>query len=128
MDTTRNVVLEAWMAEHGYSSNSLADDVNMALDRLTGRPGGLDGSSVRGWKAGRVLWPKSATRKALEDVSGLPAVALGYVPRVSVVERPPWSAACPWAPRTFSVSPSIAAALAWRLALFTSDDSTCTRV
>ncbi|WP_217247097.1 XRE family transcriptional regulator [Streptomyces sp. AC602_WCS936] len=81
MDTTRNVVLEAWMAEHGYSSNSLADAVNSALERLTGRLGGLDGSSVRAWKAGRVMWPKAATRKALEDVSGLPAVALGFVPR-----------------------------------------------
>ncbi|WP_171116578.1 MULTISPECIES: XRE family transcriptional regulator [unclassified Streptomyces] len=81
MDTPRNRVLEAWMAEHGYSSNSLADAVNSALERLTGRPGGLDGSSVRAWKAGRVTWPKSATRKALEDLSGLPAVALGFVPR-----------------------------------------------
>ncbi|MFF2331228.1 MULTISPECIES: XRE family transcriptional regulator [unclassified Streptomyces] len=81
MDTTRNTVLEAWMAEHGYSSNSLADAVNRALEQLTGRPGGLDGSSVRAWKAGRVTWPKSATRKALEEVSGLPTVALGFVPR-----------------------------------------------
>lgn len=69
------------MAEHGYSSNSLADAVNGALEELTGRSGGLDGSSVRDWKAGRVQWPKSATRKALEDVTGLPAVALGFVPR-----------------------------------------------
>ncbi|MGW6908427.1 XRE family transcriptional regulator [Streptomyces sp. NPDC054940] len=81
MDTTRNTALEAWMNEHGYSSNSLAEAVNMALERLTGRTGGLDGSSVRGWKAGRVKWPKSATRKALEDVTGLPATALGFVPR-----------------------------------------------
>jgi len=69
------------MAEHGYSSNSLAEAVNRALEQLTGRYGGLDGSSVRDWKAGRVAWPKSATRTALEDVSGLPAVALGFVPR-----------------------------------------------
>lgn len=69
------------MAEHGYSSNSLADAVNRALEELTGRHGGLDGSSVRDWKAGRVTWPKSATRTALEDVSGLPAIALGFVPR-----------------------------------------------
>lgn len=69
------------MTEHGYSSNSLAEAVNRAIERLTGRPGGLDGSSVRAWKAGRVTWPKSASRKALEDVSGLPAVALGFVPR-----------------------------------------------
>ncbi|MER5843473.1 XRE family transcriptional regulator [Streptomyces prasinus] len=81
MNTTRNEALEAWMGEHGYSSNSLAEAVNRALEGLTGRPGGLDGSSVRDWKAGRVRWPKSATRKALEDVTGLPATALGFVPR-----------------------------------------------
>ncbi|HSA50216.1 MAG TPA: XRE family transcriptional regulator, partial [Yinghuangia sp.] len=81
MDTKRNTVLEVWMAEHGYSSNSLANAVNKALEQLTGRTGGFDGSSVRSWKAGRVTWPKSATRKALENVTGLPAVALGFVPR-----------------------------------------------
>ncbi|MFJ2566568.1 XRE family transcriptional regulator [Streptomyces sp. NPDC087568] len=81
MDATRNEALEAWMKEHGYSSNTLAEAVNRALEQLTGRTGGLDGSSVRGWKAGRVRWPKSATRRALEDVTGLPATALGFVPR-----------------------------------------------
>ncbi|MFJ4617576.1 XRE family transcriptional regulator [Streptomyces sp. NPDC088812] len=81
MDIPRNTVLEAWMTEHGYSSNSFAEAVNRAIERLTGRPGGLDGSSVRAWKAGRVTWPKSAARTALEDVTGLPAVALGFVPR-----------------------------------------------
>jgi len=81
MGITRNTVLEAWMNEHGHSSNSLADAVNTAVGRLTGRTGGLDGSSVRSWKAGRVRWPKSATRKALEDVTGLSATALGFVPR-----------------------------------------------
>ncbi|MEU6958297.1 XRE family transcriptional regulator [Streptomyces chrestomyceticus] len=81
MDATRNTVLEAWMTEHGYSSNSLAEAVNRAIERLTGRPGGLDGPSVRAWKAGRVTWPKSAARTALEGVTGLPAVALGFVPR-----------------------------------------------
>ncbi|MCI0383812.1 XRE family transcriptional regulator [Streptomyces sp. CNQ085] len=81
MDTARNTALEAWMTEHGYSSNSLAEAVNRSMELLTGRPGGLDGSSVRAWKAGRVKWPKSATRKALEDIAGLPATALGFVPR-----------------------------------------------
>ncbi|WP_369276004.1 XRE family transcriptional regulator [Streptomyces sp. R11] len=88
MDTTRNTILEAWMDEHGYSSNSLADAVNRALEQLTGRTGGLDGSSVRDWKAGRVRWPKSATRRALEDVSGLPAIALGFVPRGRTPSNP----------------------------------------
>ncbi|MFL4906776.1 XRE family transcriptional regulator [Streptomyces sp. MMS24-I2-30] len=81
MNATRNTVLEAWMKEHGYSSNGLAEAVNNAQERLTGRFGGHDGSSVRAWKAGRVRWPKSATRRALEDVTGLPATALGFVPR-----------------------------------------------
>ncbi|WP_179887552.1 XRE family transcriptional regulator [Streptomyces sp. b94] len=81
MDAIRNTVLEAWMTEHGYSSNSLAEAVNRAVEQLTGHVGGLDGSSVRAWKAGRVTWPKSATRRALEVVTGLPAVALGFVPR-----------------------------------------------
>ncbi|MEV5309364.1 XRE family transcriptional regulator [Streptomyces sp. NPDC052610] len=81
MDTARNTALEAWMKEHGHSSNSLAEAVNEAQERLTGRPGGFDGSSVRAWKAGKVRWPKSATRRALEDVTGLPVTALGFVPR-----------------------------------------------
>lgn len=69
------------MDENGHSSNSLAEAVNSAQERLTGRPGGHDGSSVRAWKSGRIRWPKSATRKALEDVTGLPATSLGFVPR-----------------------------------------------
>ncbi|MEV6566320.1 XRE family transcriptional regulator [Streptomyces kronopolitis] len=81
MSTSRNATLEAWMAENGYSSNSLADAVNSAVGDLTGKVGGLDGSSVRDWKAGRVRWPKSATRVALEKVTGLSATDLGFLPR-----------------------------------------------
>jgi hypothetical protein len=81
MGSTRNTALEEWMAEHGHSSNSLAEAVNHALIQVTGTHGGLDGSSVRDWKAGRVRWPKTATRKALEEVTGQPVTALGFVPR-----------------------------------------------
>ncbi|MBC2864452.1 XRE family transcriptional regulator [Streptomyces mexicanus] len=88
MKPTRNRTLEAWMDEHGHSSNSLAEAVNQALETLTGKPGGLDGSSVRDWKAGRVRWPKSATRAALELVTGLPATALGFVPRGRSTQDP----------------------------------------
>lgn len=69
------------MKEHGYSSNTLAEAVNRAQEKLSGRLGGHDGSSVRAWKSGRVRWPKSLTRKALEDLSGLHITALGFVPR-----------------------------------------------
>ncbi|WP_326797150.1 XRE family transcriptional regulator [Streptomyces sp. NBC_01808] len=81
MDATRNEALKAWMDEHGHSANSLAEAVNLATERITGRTGGLDGSSIRAWKAGRVRWPKAAARLGLEAVSGLPATALGFVPR-----------------------------------------------
>ncbi|MEV6588158.1 hypothetical protein [Streptomyces acidicola] len=63
MDTTRNAALEAWMAEHGHSSNSLAQDLNRALEHITGRPGRFDGRTVRDWKAGRVKWPNAATAR-----------------------------------------------------------------
>lgn len=69
------------MTEHGHSANSLADVANRAVEQLTGRTGGYDGSSVRAWKSGRVRWPNEVTRKALEIVTGLPATELGFVPR-----------------------------------------------
>ena len=81
MDTTRNKALEAWMDEHGHSSNSLAEAVNTALEQPHREARQKMGASVRDWKSGRVRWPKAATRRALEEVTGLPAIALGFVPR-----------------------------------------------
>ncbi|MFJ2171855.1 hypothetical protein ACIOHE_02920 [Streptomyces sp. NPDC087851] len=81
MDPTRNTALEAWMAEHGHSSNSLARDLNRALEHITGRSGKFDGRTVRDWKSGRVKWPNTATRVALEQVTGLDATELGFMPR-----------------------------------------------
>jgi hypothetical protein len=81
MNTTRNEALSAWMQEHGHSANGLAEAVNKAQERLTGRTGGHDGSTVRAWKSGRIKWPKSATRAALAAVTGRTATELGFVPR-----------------------------------------------
>ncbi|MFB7998816.1 XRE family transcriptional regulator [Streptomyces sp. NPDC056002] len=81
MDTTRNEALEAWIEEHGHSSNSLARAANSALERITGKLGKYDGRTVRDWRSGRVRWPNAATRRALEAVTGLTAVDLGFVPR-----------------------------------------------
>lgn len=69
------------MAEHAYSSNSLASELNSALEALTGKPGRYDGRTVREWKAGRVTWPNSVTREALKVVTGLDPTTLGFVPR-----------------------------------------------
>ncbi|MFF0966117.1 hypothetical protein ACWDQO_07715 [Streptomyces sp. NPDC003703] len=81
MGAARNEALETWMKEHGHSANSLAEAANRAVERLTGRTGSYDGSSVRAWKSGRVRWPNEFTRKALEAVTGMSATELGFVPR-----------------------------------------------
>ncbi|MEU8531093.1 XRE family transcriptional regulator [Streptomyces sp. NPDC048629] len=81
METVRNEALEAWMREHQYSANGLARAVNSGLEALTGKPGTYDGRHVREWRAGRVRWPNTATRRVLSDLSGKSAVDLGFVPR-----------------------------------------------
>ncbi|MFF3765035.1 hypothetical protein ACFYYR_13240 [Streptomyces sp. NPDC001922] len=81
METTRNAALEAWMAEHGHSSNSFARDLNRALEDIIGRPGKFDGRTVRDWKAGRVQWPNAATREAMKQVTGRNVTDLGFTPR-----------------------------------------------
>ncbi|MGG8409429.1 XRE family transcriptional regulator [Streptomyces sp. 12297] len=81
------------MRSQGYSSRELADLVNRAVGELTGKVGGLDDSSIRAWRSGRVRCPKSAQLAALELVSGRTAAALGFVRRtrtrreVSAVDR-----------------------------------------
>lgn len=67
------------MREVGYSSRELADLVNRAVGELTGKPGGLDDSSIRGWRSGRVRCPKGAQLAALELISGRTPLALGFV-------------------------------------------------
>ncbi|MER6218773.1 XRE family transcriptional regulator [Streptomyces sp. NPDC001674] len=81
MDSRRNVALVAWMDEQRLSSRELADLVNRAVGEITGRIGGLDDSSIRAWRSGRVRCPKRVQLHALELVSGLDASALGFVRR-----------------------------------------------
>ncbi|MFF2779488.1 XRE family transcriptional regulator [Streptomyces sp. NPDC058052] len=81
MEPARNELLEAWMREHQFSANSLAKELNLRLEALTGKPGTYDGRHVRDWRAGRVRWPRANTRRVLTDLSGRSAVDLGFVPR-----------------------------------------------
>ncbi|MBT2478993.1 XRE family transcriptional regulator [Streptomyces sp. ISL-94] len=81
MDAVPNYALATWMKEQGYSSRELAERVNRAVGELTGKPGGLDDSSIRAWRSGRVRWPKSAQRAALELISGRTALTLGFLRR-----------------------------------------------
>ncbi|UQA97477.1 tetratricopeptide repeat protein [Streptomyces halobius] len=88
MDTTQNLALVEWMDRNGHSANSLAKALNSARERLTGAPGRFDDKSVRDWRSGRVRWPNALTRRAFEDVTGLPATALGFVPRSRTPSTP----------------------------------------
>ncbi|MFG2116626.1 XRE family transcriptional regulator [Streptomyces sp. NPDC048718] len=81
MEAVRNEALVAWMKEQGYSSNSLAKDVNSELEKLTGRPGTYDGRRVRRWRSGHTRWPDAATREVLTALSGMTPADLGFVPR-----------------------------------------------
>ncbi|MCY0932155.1 XRE family transcriptional regulator [Streptomyces sp. H27-H1] len=81
MDATQNRALAAWMLEKGYSSRELADLVNRTVGELTGKLGGLDDSSIRAWRSGRVRCPKGAQLAALELIGGRTAGALGFVRR-----------------------------------------------
>ncbi|MEU6312430.1 XRE family transcriptional regulator [Streptomyces sp. NPDC047014] len=106
MDRAPNRALVAWMQEAGYSSADLAEEVNRAVGELTGRPGGLDDSSIRGWRSGRVKCPKSAQLAALELISGRTAAALGFVRR----SRPAPHQEPPVKRRAFLSSAALAAA------------------
>lgn len=69
------------MEAHGHSSSSFAQAVSKAKEALTGSPGTYDGRIVRDWKAGRVRWPNAVTRAAIQHLTGLDPVRLGFVPR-----------------------------------------------
>ncbi|MFB6908024.1 hypothetical protein ACFCWB_27500 [Streptomyces bacillaris] len=69
------------MAEQGMSVRELADAVNDAIGQLTGRPGATSERTVYRWLSGQNRWPQARQRKALENVTKLPAVRLGFVPR-----------------------------------------------
>lgn len=69
------------MSEQGMSVRELADAVNDAIGQLTGRPGATSERTVYRWLSGQNRWPQARQRKALENVTKLSAVRLGFVPR-----------------------------------------------
>ncbi|MBT1187878.1 XRE family transcriptional regulator [Streptomyces sp. CJ_13] len=89
METARNTLLAAWMEDQQLSARALADLVNREVGEITGRLGGLDDSSIRAWRSGRVRCPKSVQLRALENVSGKPAADLGFDRRSRTPGIPP---------------------------------------
>lgn len=80
MAGTTNEDLAAWVEEHS-SVGELADALNDAILRITGRLGTTSERTVFRWLSGENRWPQALQRRALEDVTGLTITALGFVPR-----------------------------------------------
>ncbi|WP_185836740.1 hypothetical protein [Streptomyces sp. WAC 06783] len=87
MERTRNRALGNWMAEHVVTSIELADQVNAALEQLTGRRGRTSDRTVFRWLSGETPWPQARQRKALQMVTGRSPTALGFVPRTTGEEE-----------------------------------------
>ncbi|MFE3601381.1 XRE family transcriptional regulator [Streptomyces sp. NPDC059142] len=81
MAENRNEPLAAWMTEHQMSAAELADAVNGAIGEFTGKVGATADRTVFRWLSGENQWPQERQRRGLEMVTGLPILALGFVPR-----------------------------------------------
>ncbi|MQY13782.1 hypothetical protein SRB5_39360 [Streptomyces sp. RB5] len=81
MARSRNQTLADWMNRHQVTAVELAELVNDAMARLTGRRGVVCERTVFRWLSGENRWPQSRQRLALENVTGQPATRLGFVPR-----------------------------------------------
>ena len=76
----RNAVLAALMAEYGLTRAGLADLVNDRIEENTGEPGEATERWVYYLLSGQILWPREAQRQALEEVFGVSALDLGFIP------------------------------------------------
>ena len=77
----RNRPLERLLTGHGYSHTGLAAAVNLVSEEITGRPGDCTDRRVRCWISGEVRWPSIRYLLALQQIFGMPAEAMGFVPR-----------------------------------------------
>ncbi|GGO80162.1 hypothetical protein GCM10012280_01380 [Wenjunlia tyrosinilytica] len=98
------------MAKNGVTAAELAEDVNDAILRLTGRRGEVGEHTVWRWLAGENQWPHERQRAALEQVTGCTAEALGFVRRGARVS-PPAHEEDPLRRRTFLAAAGAAAAI-----------------
>lgn len=63
------------------SAVELADAVNDAIGEFTCKKGATGDRTVFRWLSGENQWPQERQRRGLEMVTGLPVLALGFVPR-----------------------------------------------
>jgi tetratricopeptide (TPR) repeat protein len=77
----RNEALRALVAEFGLTEEALAEEVNKRSHELFGKRGNTTARLVRSWLSGQVRWPTPYHMLPLEDIFGVPALELGFVPR-----------------------------------------------
>lgn len=77
----RNEALRALVAEFGLTEEALAEEVNQRAHVLFGKYGDTTARVVRRWLSGEVRWPTPYHLLPLEDIFGVPALRLGFVPR-----------------------------------------------
>lgn len=72
-----NEQLDRLIKRRGWTRRDVADAVNRAYERITGRPGAYDEERIRRLVRGEITWPHPAYRQALEVVFGARAAELG---------------------------------------------------
>ncbi|WDO11356.1 hypothetical protein ME763_37170 (plasmid) [Streptomyces murinus] len=74
-----NQELAAWLDSQEMKPSELAEELNDALELLTGRPGKLTERTVFRWLSGENRWPQTKCRVVLEQVTGRSITELGFV-------------------------------------------------
>src|ERR1044072_1197233 len=74
-----NHALQMALADAGLTQEKLAEGVNKAIERMTGKPGRISDRVVRRWLSGQTRWPHELQRRALAMTLGREAVELGFV-------------------------------------------------
>ncbi|MFI0780916.1 XRE family transcriptional regulator [Streptomyces sp. NPDC021212] len=75
-----NQALQTALDDAGLTQEKLAEALNKAIERMTGRPGRISDRVVRRWLSGQTRWPHELQRRALTMTLGREPVELGFVP------------------------------------------------
>ncbi|MCQ6250721.1 XRE family transcriptional regulator [Streptomyces malaysiensis] len=75
-----NQALPMALDDAGLTQEKLAEAVNKAIERVTGRPGRIGDRVVRRWLSGQTRWPHELQRRALTMTLGRAPVELGFIP------------------------------------------------
>ncbi|MFG3511799.1 Tat pathway signal protein [Streptomyces bobili] len=77
------------MRELGFTQEELAESINTAIERMSGRRGTVSTRTIHNFRTGKTRWPQARQRLALEAVFGCTATELGFAPHApSSAARP----------------------------------------